>query len=411
MAKSAIEAASFPDSTFQDTRVQVNHTISTPYRWICSLDITDAYGEKWAGTGFAINFPNAEYDLIVTAGHCTYIKGDYASSILVKFPGQSKQFLINKKDLYASPEYIKDGDAENDYGLILIFKKKGYNALIDSSIYDAIDGFGWSAEIKDTELDKSSVTNCGYPTDKPTGTLWITGGRVTSYTKKCIFYENNSIRKQSGSPVYTWHKGYWTVVGVHSNGGSPNSASRFTIQMISRFLKQMKCKKTLKSMHFRDVYIRCDASDVKESTGPGGGTVNCQCTPPQSWEQFYVIPLEMPPTLVKQPIRNVVIESAEWENVFLRLEAKEMTEFRSSGGGKVNLQFGAKSFEKFILKEEGPNNVYSIISAAFPHCRIRVNGAGVTSWLDPGSGSVNCQYFDDVNKPAKEFEKIKIYQV
>ncbi len=88
-----------------------------------------------------------------------------------------------------------------------------------------------------------------------------------------------------------------------------------------------------------------------------------------------------------------------------------MTEFRSSGGGKVNLQFGAKSFEKFILKEEGPNNVYSIISAAFPHCRIRVNGAGVTSWLDPGSGSVNCQYFDDVNKPAKEFEKIKIYQV
>ncbi len=105
-------------------------------------------------------------------------------------------------------------------------------------------------------------------------------------------------------------------------------------------------------MHFPDVYIRCDASDVKESTGPGGGTVNCQCTPPQSWEQFYVIPLEMPPSLVKQPICKVVIESAEWENAFLRLEDKNMTEFRSSGGGKVNLQFGAMPYEQFIPKKK-----------------------------------------------------------
>ncbi|XP_064383454.1 uncharacterized protein LOC135332067 [Halichondria panicea] len=401
MAKSAIEAVSFPHSTFPDTRVQVDPATSPPYNWICSLDITDAYGDKWAGTGFAINLPNAKYEVIVTAGHCTYIKGDYASSIIVQFPGEEFARTIYKNGFYASPEYIKHGDVENDdYGLILIPKSR-----------DVIGGFGWSADIEDTELDKCSVTSCGYPTDKPAGTLWVTGGRVTSYTEKRIFYENNSIRKQSGSPVYTWHKGYWTVVGVHSNGGSPNSASRFTIQVISCFLKQMQCKKTLKSVHFPDVYIRCDASDVKESTGPGGGTVNCQYKPPQCWEQFYVIPLEMPPSLVKQPIRKVVIESAEWKNAFLRLEDKQMTEFRSCGGGKVNLQFGAMSYEQFILKEEGPDDVYSIVSIVFPHCRIRVDGKRVTSWLASGSGTVNCQYFGDVNVPAKEFEKIQIKQL
>ncbi len=94
----------------------------------------------------------------------------------------------------------------------------------------------------------------------------------------------------------------------------------------------------------------------------------------------------MPPSLVKQPICKVVIESAEWENAFLRLENKNMTEFRSSGGGKVNVQFGAMPYEQFILKEEGPNDVYSIVSVYFPHCRIRVN-AGVTSWLESGSGT------------------------
>ena len=55
--------------------------------------------------------------------------------------------------------------------------------------------------------------------------------------------------------------------------------------------------------------------------------------------------------------------------------------------------------------------MYSIVSVYFPHCRIRVDGEGVTSWLESGSGTVNCQYYDDVNKPAKEFEELQIAQV
>ncbi len=106
--------------------------------------------------------------MIVTAGHCTYIKGDYASSIVVpQFPGEKFTRSIYQNGLYASPEYIKHGagDVENDdYGLILIPKSR-----------DVISGFGWSAwSAEDTELDECSVTSCGYPTDKPAGTLWIT---------------------------------------------------------------------------------------------------------------------------------------------------------------------------------------------------------------------------------------------
>ena len=70
--------------------------------------------------------------------------------------------------------------------------------------------------------------------------MWITGGEIENYSANTIFYMNDTMGGQSGSPVYTWHGGYWTVVGVHSYGGCPNSAPRFTRQMISRFAVVLK---------------------------------------------------------------------------------------------------------------------------------------------------------------------------
>ena len=44
--------------------------------------------------------------------------------------------------------------------------------------------------------------------------------------------------------------GYWMVIGVHSYGGCPNSAPRFTTQMISRFMRRMNVIKKLQSVEF-----------------------------------------------------------------------------------------------------------------------------------------------------------------
>ena len=74
-----------------------------------------------------------------------------------------------------------------------------------------------------------------------------------------------------------WTPVYWTVIGVHSYDGHPNSAQRFTNKMISRFLGFMNCLKlkSLRSFAFPNVYVRCDGSGVTEHVPSGGGTVNC----------------------------------------------------------------------------------------------------------------------------------------
>ncbi|KAI6648049.1 Extracellular metalloprotease [Oopsacas minuta] len=140
--------------------------------------------------------------LVVTSGHCTYVNNNYAKKILVTFPNQGTVTAF-AKDLYASPEYIATGNPDFDYGLILLAGNSD-------------DGFGWTSIIQDSELDARLVTNCGYPGDKPRAILWITGGPIHSFTPKRIYYMNDTAGGQSGSPVYTWCGGYWTVLGVHS---------------------------------------------------------------------------------------------------------------------------------------------------------------------------------------------------
>ena len=298
-------------------------------------------------------------------------------------PGEAA-IEVGSNDLYASPEYIRSGSADHDYGLILL---PGAGA--------SDDGFGWSAIIEDEELDNRLVTNCGYPADKPQGTMWITGGKISSYTANRIFYMNDTMGGQSGSPVYTWYGGYWTVLAVHSYGGCPNSAPRFTYTMISRFLERMNGLKikSLRSVPFPDVYVRCDGEGVTECTGTGGGTVNCQYKPPGSYEGFYIYPVEMTPSSALESTCKVVIESVHFKNVFIRLDSKGMSYSQGPGRSEVNCQFTAGSYERYIVKQE-TNGGHSFRSVEFPHCYIRLDGTGVTQQEGAGSGTVNCQWYE-----------------
>ena len=198
---------------------------SPPYKWFCSLLIERTVGKitkYYVGSGFRIHLPDVDRTAIVTSGHVTYSRNDkaYATNITIQFPGQ-EAIEVGTEDLYTAPEYITSGSAHHDYGLILL-----------PGAGKSDDGFGWSAIVPDEELNNLVVTNCGYPGDKPDGTMWITGGKITRYTANRIFYMNDTASGQSGSPVYTWYGGYWTVLGVHSHGGCPNDANdapRFTV--------------------------------------------------------------------------------------------------------------------------------------------------------------------------------------
>jgi V8-like Glu-specific endopeptidase len=233
MAKPVVEASALPESICgKDTRYEIVPMISPPYNFICYLKMVDAEGREWRGSGFYINLEvdDTHCAAIATSGHCTYIKNAYAKKITVKAPGMAA-FEVGPEDMYAAPEYINDGSADHDYGLIRLPGRDPW-------------GLGYTF-LPDTELENRIVTNCGFPADKPENTMWITGGKITSVTADRIFYMNDTAAGQSGSPVYTWAGGYWEVVGIHSYGGCPNSAPRVTTTMISRLISFVKAEVTV----------------------------------------------------------------------------------------------------------------------------------------------------------------------
>lgn len=373
----------------EDERVQIQPMVSPPYKWICFLTIESAKGKRYTGTGFKILLPNVNRTAVVTSASCIFVDGAFAKKIIVEFPEQ-RVIKVRSDDIYAPPEYTTKRDPDHDYGLIILPGPGNGN-----------EGFGWSAI---TDLDEPTVNNCGYPEDKPHGTMWITGGKIGKCTDHQILYMDNSISCNSGSPVFTWAKGNWKVFGIQSSHNETfNCAVRFTTRMIFNFFHSMLNlqPKYIRSAYFSDVYIRCCCSDVESFTSAGRGVVNCQYKPPQAWEKFYIYPVEL---CVAGGHCKVVIESAQWPNRFIRMDARKMKTFDGPGGGIVNCQYGARSFEVFIM-HKWSSGVVTFRSNRFPHCYMRLDGRNVYSWQDSGSGTVNCQYYDDITKLPLEWEQ------
>ena len=341
---------------------------------------------------------DVNYTAVITCGHCTFVKGQLAKQISVTFPGQSP-VTVETKDLYASPEYIDKRNPDYDYGLILL---PGNSDV----------GFGWSAIVPDNEMVDRNVTSCGYPGDKSPGTMWKTDGPITSCTNRRIYYMNDTMCGQSGSPVYTWYEGYWTVVGNHSYGGCPNSAVRLITEMILRFYERMNALKqvTIRSYAFPDVYMRCMyiwAVKIVKVIDSGGGTVNCQYKPARAWEKYYIYPVRMNPSLAPDSKYPVHILSAYWKNVYIRMNGRYMSKFKGQGRGVVNCQYGAFAWETFYLRGEA-EGTFSFQSVQFPHCFLRLDGADVTKHTHHGGGVVNCQYYEDPDAPAQPYERFYI---
>ena len=61
---------------------------------------------------------------------------------------------------------------------------------------------------------------------------------------------------------------------------------------------------------------------------------------------------------------GVQIESVQWPGVFLRLDGRNVTKPDGNGGGVVNAQNGAGSYEVFTIKCSGA--VATIESKEFP---------------------------------------------
>ncbi|MTL14594.1 hypothetical protein GL307_24505 [Nocardia seriolae] len=142
---------------------------------------------------------------------------------------------------------------------------------------------------------------------------------------------------------------------------------------------------TIRSTAFANVYVRLDGSGVTAATDQGGGTVNCQYNA-ASYERFRVRP---------QRDGSYAFESVAFPNVVLRMDGSGVSTQTDNGGGKVNCQYGSPGpYERFHASPQ-PDGTFSFESMAFPKVFLRLNGTGVTATSGAGGGTVNCQFAAD----------------
>ncbi len=203
-----------------DDRIQITSTTAAPYYWICQLNINFG-GTMYVGSGWLCNTGSTKYSVVATCGHCVYADGAFATSIQVTPArnGSSAPYgsdTVSSSGLRASDKWKADGSSDYDYGCILM--PKSYSSLLGAMGMNVMS---------DADLTNRVVTNCGYPADKPSGTMWMSGGRITQVQTNKIEYLNDTAGGQSGSPVFTWTNDHKLVsVGIHGYGGCPNKAVR-----------------------------------------------------------------------------------------------------------------------------------------------------------------------------------------
>ncbi|XP_013390759.1 uncharacterized protein LOC106159115 isoform X2 [Lingula anatina] len=215
-----------------DERLRVTPCTSQPYRWICYLEITTVTGLTYKGTGFFNTMLGpGKPGLILTCAHNLYIHnhGGYAKKIRV-YPGRDMgntpygHFTVYPECFKVPDAWLESKSPEYDYGALFVTDPN----LIPKAVY----GFGYRL-LDDSDLEKRVITIAGYPGDKPDGTLWVAGGTIGRVLPYAVHYDNDTEGGQSGSPVWTWDKYNWMVVGIHGYGGSMrNSARRLTADLV-----------------------------------------------------------------------------------------------------------------------------------------------------------------------------------
>lgn len=195
---------------------------------ICFLSLEMPSGSKARGTGFYINLGNGK-GAIMTAAHCLYddIGGSYMKSIKIIRSRSGDVFphgviTVDSSALRVPEDWKKTGRPEVDYGVI----------LIDDDPW----GFGVQA-LSDSEIE-GKISTAGYPSDKIGFFMWYDSGPVSKLTPEKIYYHEDTFGGQSGSPVWIHVPGQTSasVIGVHTYGGCPNSATRVTSDVIRNIL-------------------------------------------------------------------------------------------------------------------------------------------------------------------------------
>lgn len=213
-----VEPLRRPASVFEsilgdvDRRKQILETEVTPWRMICSLDITSQSGLPYVGTGWF-----AGPRTVITAGHCVYDPvelGGWASQIRV-VPGRNGDAPIplgeaTSSNFSTTDRWLEAQDADFDYAAIHLDEDLG------AEVGHFSVGF-----LTDAELQNRMLNVSGYPFSPGEGKAqYFHANRVKAVTARRIFYDIDTLGGQSGSPVWAYLDGSDepVVVGIHAYG-------------------------------------------------------------------------------------------------------------------------------------------------------------------------------------------------
>ncbi len=210
-----------------DDRVVVPNTMIPPFRSICRLETLMTNGSVGFGTGWF-----AAANIVVTAGHCLYgIDGTVPAEIHVTpgLSGSSAPYRSQISRLIRVPrQWYEDHDDRYDYGIII---------LPDKQMGNQTGWFGF-ASTKDSHLPDLCINSLGYPEDHGHVLQVSCPGRVRDFDMNFLRHDVDTVRGQSGSPIFHKHtSGARTVIGIHTDAdGNLNAAVRIT----SSIFKQIR---------------------------------------------------------------------------------------------------------------------------------------------------------------------------
>jgi glutamyl endopeptidase len=172
-----------------DGRTRITNTRSFPAR----ATVLILFNGNHLCSGWLVN-----RDTVVTAGHCV-AEGDgsplYARSAYEIAPGYDRSAsprapygVCGAKRLYTNATWKNQGRDDFDYAAI----------KLDCNVGNQTGFFGYRRNV----VQNNVVRVQGYPGDKPFGTQWQMGGRVTVLDPRRVFYDLDTAPGQSGSPVW-----------------------------------------------------------------------------------------------------------------------------------------------------------------------------------------------------------------
>lgn len=198
-----------------DSRVQTYDTRQFPYNTVCHL-LRDFGNGRWMGASGVMIAPN----VVLTAAHCLYKHRLRRGPIrLLAAPGRSDRdqtpfgkFAACR--FYVPLDFIEANGLKRrryDYGVVML--RPPMPPFRKFMPLKTLNEKQWREQNQ-----RSPITICGYPGDKPVGTQWLHRERIRKLTPKRLFYTVDTCPGHSGSPIWTKISHQFTVVGIHTSG-------------------------------------------------------------------------------------------------------------------------------------------------------------------------------------------------